>query len=71
VYDAVIANGVVYVDEDAVAGEGTLRALDAATGAELATLPGHVGPVISHGVVYTVDDHFNDDGVPTLYALKP
>jgi len=27
--------------------------------------------VISHGVVYTVDDHFNDTGVPTLYALKP
>jgi outer membrane protein assembly factor BamB len=71
VYDAVIANGVVYVDEDAVAGEGTLRALDAATGASLATLPGHVGPVISHGVVYTVDNHFNDNGVPTLYALKP
>ena len=69
--DAMIANGVIYTSEDPVGGEGTIHAHDATTGAELATLPGHAGPVVSHGTVYTVDNHVNDDGAPTLYAMKP
>jgi hypothetical protein len=44
VYDAVIANGVVYVDEDAVAGEGTLRALDAEQERTLQRCPDTSGP---------------------------
>ena len=45
--DAMIANGVIYTSEDPVGGEGTIHAHDATTGAELATLPGHAGPVSS------------------------
>ncbi len=68
---AALANGVIYALEGKAGGGGTIRAIDADTGAELATLPGHAGPVISHGTVYVVDNHVFDDGVPTLYALKP
>ena len=71
VQNAALANGVIYTTEGHVSGDAMIRARDAATGAELATLPGHAGPIISHGVIYTVDNHINDDGAPTLYALKP
>jgi outer membrane protein assembly factor BamB len=71
VQNAALANGVIYTTEGHVSGEATIRARDATTGAELATLPGHSGPIISHGVIYTVDNHINGDGAPTLYALKP
>ncbi len=69
--NAALANGVIYVNEDNVGGLGTLRALDATTGTELATLPGHLGPIVSHGVVYTVGNDLDGGGAPTLYALKP
>jgi outer membrane protein assembly factor BamB len=68
---ASVANGVVYALEGQASGGGTINAIDAVTGAFLTTLPGHSTPIISHGVFYTVDNHIDDTGAPTLYALKP
>ena len=67
---AALANGVIYANEGRTS-EGTIRAIDATTGTEIATLPGHGAVVISHGVVYTVDNHVDGTGAPTLYALRP
>ena len=51
-----------------MSGEGTITAVDAATGATLTTLPGHFQPTIAHGIVYTVGT--DSQGLVTLYALK-